>query len=70
MNDSYVFLYSGWLGIIVGSKLYINYAKKPFEAAYSETLVELQATMQSTDKKSSVSPAKKRIFCFYDSEEF
>ncbi|CAF3436539.1 unnamed protein product [Rotaria socialis] len=49
----------GWLGIILGSKLYINYAKKPFEAAYSETLGELQATMNPTERKPTVPPVKK-----------
>ncbi|CAF0737919.1 unnamed protein product [Rotaria sordida] len=49
----------GWLGIIVGNKLYVNYAKKPFEAAYSETLAELQAVLNRTERKPTVSPSKK-----------
>ncbi|CAF4901387.1 unnamed protein product, partial [Rotaria sp. Silwood1] len=49
----------GWLGIIVGSKLYINYAKKPFETAYAETRTELQAALNRIEKKPTVPPSKK-----------
>ncbi|CAF2494904.1 unnamed protein product [Rotaria sp. Silwood2] len=49
----------GWLGLIVGSKLYINYAKKPFDTAYSETLSELQAALNQTEKKPAMPPSKK-----------
>ncbi|CAF1443169.1 unnamed protein product [Adineta steineri] len=49
----------GWLGIIVGSKIYINYAKKSFDAAYSETLGELQALQNRVNTKSTISPPKK-----------
>jgi hypothetical protein len=50
--------------MILGSKFYINYAKKPFDTAYSETLAELQAVINTTEKKSTVSPPKKRIVYF------
>jgi hypothetical protein len=54
---------SGWLGIIVGSKLYINYAKKTFDAAYSETLTELRAAISRSERKTVVTlPAKGSLF--------
>ena len=54
---------SGWLGIVLGSKLYVNYAKKPFDAAYSETLVELKSAIKQVDKKTTTtSPPRKRWF--------
>lgn len=59
------FLYSGWLGILLGNKFYINYAKKSFDTAYSETLAELRALMNASEKKSTISPAKKRIVYFF-----
>jgi len=41
----------GWLGILLGCKFHINYAKKPFDTAYSETLEELQAAIKGAEKK-------------------
>jgi hypothetical protein len=58
LENNQLICYSGWLGIILGSKFYINYTKKPFDAAYSETLTELQVAMNATEKKSP----KKGIF--------
>ncbi|CAF1504822.1 unnamed protein product [Adineta ricciae] len=49
----------GWLGIIVGTRVYVNFAKKPFETAYSETLSELQALNTRTEKKPTISPPNK-----------
>lgn len=62
---------SGWLGIILGTKLYVNYAKKPFDTAYSETVGELQAVIKPIDKKFAMSPpSKKRTFDFHDRNYF
>ena len=50
------------MGIVLGTKLYVNYAKKPFDTAYSETITELQIAMKPAEKKSAISPpAKKRM---------
>jgi len=49
----------GWLGILLGCKFHINYAKKPFDTAYSETLEELQAAIKGAEKKSTGTSPKK-----------
>lgn len=51
--------FSGWLGIIVGTKVYINFAKKSFDAAYTETLAELEALNSRAPKQPTVSPPKR-----------
>ena len=58
-------LFSGWLGIVVGSKLYVNYAKKPFQTAYQETIVELREAMSRLEKKSNVIATKKSLSHFF-----
>ncbi|CAF0725053.1 unnamed protein product [Didymodactylos carnosus] len=38
---------TGWLGIILGQKLYINFAKKTFDIAYKEMLAEVKANTET-----------------------
>lgn len=55
---------SGWLGIVLGTKLYINYAKKPFDRAYSETVTELRVALNESDKSHTGQSTKKRKLLF------
>lgn len=56
--------YSGWLGLVVGTKLYINYTKKSFEAAYSDTLAEVRAAINKMEIKPITPASKKGKFLF------
>lgn len=51
----------GWLGIVVGNKLYINYTKKPFDTAYIETLTEIKVALNRPEKKPTTTNSPKKI---------